>query len=1823
MDFSVAAAGDVQKVLSAMQKSLECPICLDTLKEPVSTRCDHVFCRFCMSKLLSKKKRGVTECPLCKTEVTKRSLKENSRFKQLIEGLLETIHAFELDTGVKFLSSYHLPKPSIEASAPELSCKENSVVQSKGFRNRKKSTREDGQENCTLEVTVDPQPPGSRVRRCSQRNKPQKRVSGKGVYIELGSDSSEELFKQASNTGLEDKEVLPISSLKKLEEPKRAEKWNESSCNAQPDQLGAKERIQPKVIGESDPSEEGLSKRSTQSSTECAQPGQGDVTEQPSSPSDVLPVDLLAEQCDRRGSASPLRSGDTPFFNGTEETDAEQAQYNSEHKEFDLKDSSESRLNKSKGIDTVVQSEEAVEVFEPEEDSLCEKELPLEKLLQTETPPCATPNQVSRKRLKRSIQKVNEWFSKSKKILSSSSSQDDSAGTTDASGEGDAGLSDKDSSVSEKTDPMVESMEIAEVQGNKTWSKEAAENIKDKIFGKTYKRERKSNPHIILRDTIPITKKEEVAADKCLNNSSHDGRKRKRKTARVLQPEDFTKKKDPEADGSPSAGAPTTSVNWGLGDAEKGCDESAAVNGSHLSGDREHHKLAEHEEGRGLIQETAAEKVTKKRGSAAKRCRSSTRTMGALQLVVDRNSVSPDAAEPQIDSYPSSEEPQRGVCEQGQVRRSRRLQLLSEELAKEAGKGGVTKGVKKNESDHGGSGSGVQRSVLVHASEGQDLCEPQSALSCKSLADLKGGGLEPKETPTGLKRSSDTAEPRKGLHDPTTSCQRSSCSSFAPDACSQEGEILASPLLQSSSVTAVQTASHPAEEMTEACAAAPQGGGHDMQNVPRDLQTEELPVAKNGSELTKEAEDSEVDTQFLRGIFRHSKRLSFSLYPTPMKGCAAEGAAASETLKRSCADQVENKQSKYLKPEDLQEEKTAAESLSRVCEREKLKGRESACISPVSSFVGTTESVHMKECQRDASGAANQGSLTPVRMGAAGTEDKNRLRNGERGDEKPVSPDMGNELRQSPTDSDDSGTEKQVVLRADLNAVGEACFSSESNQAGKAKAVDGKLHFHSKSMSKRERKQVKGNEEQATQTASIGMPECLVTEALKEPLQENSDSTGLSETVEGLLCSDDDEENTSFSETHRRETSAVFVKRSDNTLVKEPHKKNVSSEQRSQGMGRSRRKAQKLQSSGEESSEEEDLPSFDALIFGTSVRTPLQVDKPVTSVVESSVSPITLPHDGVHDDNNMQKMPEAALSSRDVSPSQESGCSVNLFSSQSDDSVDGSQELKESSLQVPASNQASNGNGRKEASQSSVGGLKRSKANSKNECQEDPNMGTNLGEASGYDSETSNAEDMCGAFSQGEILTTQQKNAMQKNLKKLQKEMAVLEAVLKQHGSQETEFAPVCRKAPPSSGEGTLGMEQRRKEGGAESTSEGKFENHRCSSANGFSDSDFCVTPSDSLNSKMKEIERQVLKPISPLSRSPELVLPSSKSSLLKTPDVEQDLQSSSVPRNKAPSEKTTPVWEARQEYSQCQLEGENEDEQKSGTRLNSASVLSNLSGNVTRSRNNSSSIGLLNPPTAEATNSSVAQNANKRCTQEWKSKRSRCFPVPILHSAAEKENAAGPAVTNRREMSIVASGLNQSEHLVVQKFARKTQSTLSSYITEGTTHVVMKTDKELVCERTLKYFLGIAGRKWVVSYQWILQSFKEGRILDEEDFEVRGDVINGRNHQGPKRARESLTEPIFKGFEICCFGPFTGMTTEHLEWMVELCGASVVKQLHLFSHSTNSTAVVVVQPDAWMENTDYRAIQQNNNVAMVTREWVLDSVACYECQELDAYLLS
>ena len=75
-----------------MDKKFECTICLDTAKEPVLTKCGHMYCWPCIYNWLDSK-GGRAKCPNCKNEITKNDLipvyandenKENTnRFKNI------------------------------------------------------------------------------------------------------------------------------------------------------------------------------------------------------------------------------------------------------------------------------------------------------------------------------------------------------------------------------------------------------------------------------------------------------------------------------------------------------------------------------------------------------------------------------------------------------------------------------------------------------------------------------------------------------------------------------------------------------------------------------------------------------------------------------------------------------------------------------------------------------------------------------------------------------------------------------------------------------------------------------------------------------------------------------------------------------------------------------------------------------------------------------------------------------------------------------------------------------------------------------------------------------------------------------------------------------------------------------------------------------------------------------------------------------------------------------------------------------------------------------------------------------------------------------------------------------------------------------------------------------------------------------------------------------------------------------------------------------------------------------------------------------------
>ncbi|KAF0305279.1 Breast cancer type 1 susceptibility [Amphibalanus amphitrite] len=106
----------VQRILSSMQKTLECRICLDLFDEPSQTKCGHTFCTECLHQLTKKP----APCPLCKERLTRRSFAADHQAAALATAVRRLVAAVQEDCGFNgkervMSPSKFRPRPSIEA----------------------------------------------------------------------------------------------------------------------------------------------------------------------------------------------------------------------------------------------------------------------------------------------------------------------------------------------------------------------------------------------------------------------------------------------------------------------------------------------------------------------------------------------------------------------------------------------------------------------------------------------------------------------------------------------------------------------------------------------------------------------------------------------------------------------------------------------------------------------------------------------------------------------------------------------------------------------------------------------------------------------------------------------------------------------------------------------------------------------------------------------------------------------------------------------------------------------------------------------------------------------------------------------------------------------------------------------------------------------------------------------------------------------------------------------------------------------------------------------------------------------------------------------------------------------------------------------------------------------------------------------------------------------------------------------------------------------------------------------------------------------------
>ena len=94
---------------ATVAKLLECPVCLEILKEPKTLVCDHSFCKICLADMIKSKYLDKSHtlnapgmlsivCPICNGNSQEFSSLDDIRTSHIINQLLE---AHNIDRGVE------------------------------------------------------------------------------------------------------------------------------------------------------------------------------------------------------------------------------------------------------------------------------------------------------------------------------------------------------------------------------------------------------------------------------------------------------------------------------------------------------------------------------------------------------------------------------------------------------------------------------------------------------------------------------------------------------------------------------------------------------------------------------------------------------------------------------------------------------------------------------------------------------------------------------------------------------------------------------------------------------------------------------------------------------------------------------------------------------------------------------------------------------------------------------------------------------------------------------------------------------------------------------------------------------------------------------------------------------------------------------------------------------------------------------------------------------------------------------------------------------------------------------------------------------------------------------------------------------------------------------------------------------------------------------------------------------------------------------------------------------------------------------------------
>lgn len=156
-----------------------------------------------------------------------------------------------------------------------------------------------------------------------------------------------------------------------------------------------------------------------------------------------------------------------------------------------------------------------------------------------------------------------------------------------------------------------------------------------------------------------------------------------------------------------------------------------------------------------------------------------------------------------------------------------------------------------------------------------------------------------------------------------------------------------------------------------------------------------------------------------------------------------------------------------------------------------------------------------------------------------------------------------------------------------------------------------------------------------------------------------------------------------------------------------------------------------------------------------------------------------------------------------------------------------------------------------------------------------------------------------------------------------------------------------------------------------------------------------------------------------------------------------------------------------------------------------------------------------------------------------------------------------------------------------------------------------------------MKLIEAIAHHCFCVSYRWIADCLKYGRIIDEEAYEVEGDDTEIHPHGGPCRSR--LIAQRYSLFQNLCFmvkcaeNSDIQMTNDRLEELIRTCGGQIITSV---SQRLLDTSRIIVLCDMLYVSERRNNYEQCRKLGIhfVSSDWVLESILEYRLKPFSLF---